>query len=48
MVLDYVYFNYLLDSEKKMMWEIGCSISITICILGVVAILLWSWSNEDK
>ena len=30
------------------MWEIGCSISITICILGVIAILLWAWNNEDK
>ena len=30
------------------MWEIGCSISITICILGVIAILLWVWSNENK
>ena len=30
------------------MWEIGCSISITVCILGVIAILLWVWSNEDK
>jgi hypothetical protein len=29
-----------------MMWEIGCSISIAICILGVIAILLWVWSNE--
>ena len=32
----------------KQMWEIGCSISIAICILGVIAILLWSWNNEDK
>jgi len=31
-----------------MMWEIGCSISITVCILGVIAILLWCWNNEDK
>jgi hypothetical protein len=30
------------------MWDIACSISITICILGVIAILLWVWSNEDK
>ena len=30
------------------MWDIACSISITICILGVIAILLWSWNNEDK
>ena len=30
------------------MWEIGCSISIAICILGVIAILLWSWNNENK
>ena len=49
MVLDYVYINSLLDSEKKMMWwDLGCSISITICILGVIAILLWSWNNEKK
>lgn len=31
-----------------MMWDLGCSISITICILGVIAILLWVWSNEKK
>ena len=30
------------------MWDVACSISITICILGVIAILLWSWNNEDK
>lgn len=28
------------------MWDIGCSISMAICLLGVIAILLWVWSNE--
>ena len=30
------------------MFEIGCSISMAVCILGVIAVLLWCWNNEDK
>jgi len=49
MVLDSIDRSFLLDHKgKKVMFEIGCSISMAICILGVIAILLWVWSNEDK
>lgn len=31
-----------------MMWDIGCSISMAICLIGVIGIFLWVWSNENK
>ena len=30
------------------MWDIACSIGISISVLGFVVILLWVWNNENK
>jgi len=43
-----VLSNSLLCIEKKMMWDIACSIGISISILCFIALLLWAWSNENK
>jgi hypothetical protein len=50
LVLDCFDRSVLLGYERQkiMWWDLGCSVSITICILGVIAILLWSWNNENK
>jgi hypothetical protein len=30
------------------MWDILCSISMSIACLGFIVLILWAWNNEDK